>query len=287
MSWRNRPRSIEYCPNNSDYIMFVDENGSNDLKYIYKCIRENQTPDINATFFTVTGCIIHKEYLKTLMDNILALKCKYWENGYYNYKGKIKRVCFHSREIRKKDGPFYLPDDVYYNFINDLTEFLKSIETKIISININKYLLCKKYLTPFDPYEISSQFLIERFSKFLLENNSSGTIVLETRGYKEDRILLEHLKRVIDTGTGNYNRKYVSSNEFKKTIEGIYFNPKWCISSDNKKSYYGLEIADLFSYPIHNYVRSNCQTRSRPYEVLENKLINYPCYIGFGLKIFP
>lgn len=287
MSWRNRPRSIEYCPDTSDYVMFVDENGSNDLKYILRCIRNNQKPDINNIFFTVTGCIIHKEYLKTLKDNILALKYKYWENGYYKYKNEIKRVCFHSRDIRKKDGPFYLPDDTYNNFMTDLTKFLESIETKIISININKYLLCKKYLNPFDPYEVSSQFLIERFTKFLLENNATGIIVLEARGHKEDKILLEHLRRVIDIGTGDCYRKYISAKEFNKSIDGIYFNPKWCKISNHKKSYYGLEIADLFSYPIHSYVRSNCQTRSRPYEVLENKLINYPCYIGFGLKIFP
>lgn len=287
MAWRNRPRSIDHCPDESEYIMFVDENGGNDLKYINKCLSNNSSPDINNIFFTVTGCIIHRHYLKDLIEDITSLKNKYWEEGLYSYKNKTKRVCFHSRDIRKKDGPFFLDKDTYSNFMNDLTGFLESIDTKLISININKEQLCRKYHSPFDPYEISSEFLIERYTKFLLENNTQGIIMLEARGAKEDRMLLQHLKDVIKSGTGDYNRRYVQSSEFIKSIEGIYFNPKWCLKSEFKKSYYGLEITDLFSHPIHCYVRSNCTMKTRPYKILESKLMNYPYHLGFGLKVFP
>lgn len=287
MAWRNRPRSIDYCPNESEYIMFVDENGDNDLKYIKKCLANNSSPDINNVFFTVTGCIIHKEHLKNLIEDITILKNKYWESGLYTYKNKTKRVCLHSRDIRKKDGPFLLDKNTYSNFMNDLTNFLESIDTKIISININKEKLCRKYNDPFDPYEISSEFLIERYVKFLLENNTQGIIMLEARGSKEDRMLLQHLKGVIKLGTGNSDRKYVKSTDFIKSIKGIYFNPKWAPRYDLKKSYFGLEITDLFSHPIHNYVRSSYTVKNRPYEVLESKLMNYPHHLGFGLKTFP
>lgn len=287
MAWKNRPRFIDYCPDESDYIMFVDENGSNDLKYVQKCISSGSPPDINSTFFTVTGCIIHKEQLKDLISDITKLKHKYWEEGLYSYKNVVKRVCFHSRDIRKNDGPFLLDKDTYNDFMKDLSMFLESIETQIISININKELLCKQYYCPFDPYEISSQFLIERYTKFLLRNNAKGIIMLEARGSKEDRMLLEHLKKIINSGTGNNNRKYVDSSQFITTIDGIYFNTKWCLNSELKKSYFGLEITDLFSHPIHSYIRSNCSLRTRPYEILESKFMNFPNHIGYGLKVFP
>lgn len=287
MPWKNRPKFIDYCPDESGYIMFIDENGDSNLKYIKKCLDGKSTPDKNSIYFTATGCIIHQDHLKVLIDKVTKLKNKYWEDGCYLYKSKIKKVCFHSREIRKKDGPFFLKYEVYSNFTEDLTKFLGSVDAKIISININKQLLCQTYTNPYDPYKISSEFLIERYTKFLSNKDEKGIIVLESRGKKEDKFLLEHLKNVIASGTGNGSNVYVNSYKFKKYIYGIYFNPKWSKDSNWRKSYYGLEIADLFSYPIHSYVRSNCTIKTRPYEILESKLMNYPNHLGFGLKIFP
>ena len=80
-----------------------------------------------------------------------------------------------------------------------------------------------------------------------------GIILLESRGYKEDSILLKHI------------------------------NPKW---QDNyHTTTVGLEIADLFSYPIHKFLK--LEKKDKAFKIIENKIIGYPEYLNKGLKVFP
>ncbi|GFN35837.1 DUF3800 domain-containing protein [Tepidimicrobium xylanilyticum] len=279
MGWRNRPKYIDYCPDDVDYIMFIDENGDPSLKYIKKCIEKNQTIDKSSIYFTVTGVIIKKDNLKEIKDRIMEIKYNYWEDGRYKYNNTYKRICFHSREIRRREKPF--SDDIINRkeFLNELSNFLDYVPCKIISSTINKEKHFKTYDNPDHPYNLSLNFVLERFVKFYLRSWETALIILEARGKDDDRRILEHIKNVIDFGT-----RYVSSDDFKK-IKGVYFNDKWQPDSNGEKSYFGLEIADLYSYPIHKY----CRTRQKDmaFEVLEKKLYRYPYYDGCGLKIFP
>lgn len=281
MGWRNRPKFIDYCPNNIDYIMFIDENGDSNLKYVKKSILNNQSLDENNIYFTVTGVIIKSEDLKVIKDKIMEIKCKYWDNGYYKYDGiHKKRVCFHSREIRREKKPFSKNIINIKDFIQDLSNFLDYVPCNIISSTINKE---KHYRSYYDnsehPYNLSLNFVLERFVKYYLNDNETAIIILECRGKKEDREILNFIKNTIDFGT-----TYVSAKYFKK-IKGVYFNSKWQESSNCLKSYFGLEIADLYSYPIHKYCRTGI--KDKPFKILEKKLYKYPDYIGCGLKMFP
>ena len=97
MSWRNRPKFKNNWPKGVDTILFIDETGNSK----YEGLEEE-----NNKFFTICGCAFKKEDYKELIDIITALKKKYWNNGLYNYKGKYKRVCFHSYEIRRGKNAF-------------------------------------------------------------------------------------------------------------------------------------------------------------------------------------
>ena len=77
--------------------------------------------------------------------------------------------------------------------------------------------------------------------------------------------------------------KFISNNEFKKKIKGVYFNPKW--NKEYSSTYVGLEIVDLFSYPIYQYVKY--QKTNPAFEVLLHKISGYPDFVNKGLKIFP
>ncbi len=57
---------------------------------------------------------------------------------------------------------------------------------------------------------------------------STGLIILESRGKKEDKVLLNKIKHLIDYGN-NMN----PSSTFSK-IKGVYFNPKRCHTADDK-----------------------------------------------------
>ena len=240
-NWTNRPQEIKSWSSNVDYVMFVDENGNSDIRDILKFISKNQEIDINNNFFTVTGVIFTKQQYFIAKKKINELKLKYWENGNYLYNQSYKKVCFHSREIRRKMGAFDKKLINYDNFMNDLSKLIEKLNYKIISITINK----KEYLLKhyqFNTYNTAMCFLLQRYI-YAMPNNCNGLIMLEARGKDEDYILLNEMKHIIfETGI-----KDISPEELKKKIAGIYFNPKWNNLYDDTFS--GLEIADLSSYP--------------------------------------
>ena len=75
----------------------------------------------------------------------------------------------------------------------------------------------------------------------------------------------------------------ISSKELKSKIDGVYFNPKW--NEEYSSTYVGLEITDLFSYPIHKYVKRN--TKDKAFLTFEDKIVGYPNYKNKGIKTFP
>ena len=133
---------------------------------------------------------------------------------------KVKYVCFHSREIRRHDGAFNDKLISHREFINDLSDNLRDIECKIISVTIDLLEYLKQgYL--YNVYETAFDFLLERYI-YATENNKKGIIMLEARGKNEDKSLLKHILKVMNVGKRN-----IPSQELKEKIVGIYFNPKW------------------------------------------------------------
>lgn len=276
-NWTTRPTKIDNWTKGIDYVMFVDENGNSEIRDILKCIAKNQAIDVNDKFFTVTGVIFTKQQYAIAKTKLNQLKEKYWENGTYLYKDEQRKVCLHSREIRRRSGAFDIHLIDYNAFMEDVSNLIKDLNYKIISITIDKenYLL-KHY--QFNVYNTAMCFLLQRYV-YLLPNNTKGSIMLEARGKDEDYILLNEMKHIIfETGI-----KKISSEELQNKIAGIYFNPKWNKEYDDTFS--GLEIADLSSYPIHKFVRNN--NKDQAFLVLENKIDKYPDYMNKGIKIFP
>lgn len=277
IDWTNRPTKISNWEKDVDYVMFVDENGNSDITNTLKNVTQRIPVDSNDKFFTITGCIFTKKDYFYAKQKINELKIKYWENGVFSYKDSFKKVCFHSRDIRRRENAFHPSLINYEEFMKELSNLISSLNYKIISISINKedYIL-KRY--HFNTYNTAMCFLIQRYI-YVMPNNSKGLIMLEARGKEEDKILLDEMKHIIfEKGIRD-----ISTNELQTKISGIYFNPKWNQKYD--ETFSGLEIADLSSYPIHKFVRNS--KKDSAFEILESKIDKYPNYINKGLKIFP
>lgn len=280
-SWYDYPQKIKYWKSNIDYVMFIDENGnSGAINEIFQK-RLNGIPiSDDEKFFTITGCIFERKNYSIMRNNVRKLKEKYWPNGGYFYDTKHKDtryVCLHSREIRMHTGAFNEKLIDYGNFMNDLSEVLANVDCKIISISINleEYII-KNETLPI--YEKAFDLLLERYV-YATENSKKGIIMLESRGKKDDGVLLKHISDIINTkGT-----KGIKAKELSKKIEGVYFNPKWY--GGYSSTYAGLEIADLFSYPIHQQIKYNNNNKS--FKLIENKINCYPNYENKGIKIYP
>ncbi|WP_310439057.1 DUF3800 domain-containing protein [Sulfuricurvum sp.] len=274
MPWRHKPIEIYKIPD-VDYFLFMDESGEHNLNNF-----DNTKP-----VFTLNGVMVEVKQYTTFKRRINAFKDTYWENGCFLDKGKHpKKVCFHSREIRRRSGAFskHYFDDVQYNqFMDELTSMMQELSFELIAACIDKQTLVSRYIHPKEPYELALEFIIERFAKFLNTQNKTGIIILESRGTKEDAKLLELFLELFNDGTN-----FVSHRVLQRTITaGLYFNPKWNKAKENLDTFVGLEIADLCAHPIGHFAFKN--EKSKPFLTIESKFLGFPNYQGKGLKLFP
>lgn len=283
--WKDRPKIIEFWPDGVQYVMGMDESGTSDLVSINRKMLADKEHEIDFTMrdFTLTGVIVDMDRYETMKEAVNKVKYHFWEDGLSDYKGTKKRVCFHSRDIRKRSAPFNKLDQA--DFTSSLSTMIESVNAKIISCHVDKLAHYKKYTNPYNkpihPYHLSAQFILERYCNGLNEAEVKGIVILESRGEKEDQFVLDYIVNVLENGT-NQN----PASHFRN-IAGVYFNPKWSLSDNNLKSYVILEYADLVCFPIHKQHRGGDLSSGNPaYQVVEGKFYKYPNHIGWGLKIW-
>lgn len=277
-SWMHRPTIIDTWPTKHRFLMAIDENGTGDLRGVMRPLKKGRPINPKDHYVTLTGVVFDRARFQSIKTAVVNLKSKYWPpDGKFNYNGDRRSVCFHSREIRKSEGPFALLDESKRNnFLNDLSVLIGNCQVCVYSATVKKYELCQRYAYPEHPYSLALGFIVERFCILLQRTKSTGIILVESRGKKEDTQLLASFRKLQVSGNTYYPPEHFAS------IAGFYFNPKWDPAG---KSYIPLELADLMSYPIFRHVRDGY--RGRDFRIVERKLLGYPDYRGKGLKVFP
>lgn len=242
------------------YKLFIDESGDHGLS--------NLNPDF--PIFLLCGIVISSEEYERIRIGFNEIKQGFW---------KSEHVIFHSRDIRKCETEFkYLFDlDLKARFYKMLDHVISNSDYKIIASAIQKEKYIKLYgRLSDDVYEISLSFIIERaifYLDDLKEDDISLEIIIEKRGFKEDKKLQEHFQRILSRGTG-----YLQSDRLGKYHLTISFK-------DKKENINGLQLADLIAYPIARYILE--PDRINPsFEVFKDKFYRR---LGkrYGLKIFP
>jgi hypothetical protein len=287
-SWRDKPTGIDEWDENIDTVIAIDESGTTDLKGIRKKVREDFFAALSNKegvvqqhdrWFSITGIVMAQEDFSHFRDSINSIKFGHWNDGKFEYKKGIQRVVFHSTEIRKRVGPFNPKLIDYPTLMTDISSMVKQTNFEIYSSAIDKITHVLSYSTPFPVYGLCLDFIIERYCRSLNSSGKNGILMLESRGKKEDKIVLEHLVNLLDNGN-----RFHHHNHFSR-IKGVYFNPKWSYKHQNQASFILLELADLISYPIYKFVSTG--TQDMAFKVFESKFYHYPYYSGYGLKKFP
>lgn len=211
----------------SKYYLFIDECGDHNLAQYDPCF----------PVFTLCGILVSRQNLDALNKAFEDLKIEIFGST---------DVIIHSVDIRKWRGPFtVLADDaVRVRFFEGIERILCQHETYVIvSCTILKEQL-KKFCVrgeEEDVYGLSLSYLIER-SIFCVDNRegemSEISIVVERRGKKEDRKLLNYYNGLRNIGT-----KWVTPERFRARVRDFSFKNK-------KDNIIGLQIADLIAYPV-------------------------------------
>jgi hypothetical protein len=191
-NWFKNPTILYHWPSFIDYIMFIDENGTSELKGVRKRLRSGTEPSLGERLFTVSGVIIKRQDFPAIRNRFVTIKNTHWENGlfYYPKEQRLKRVCFKSNDIRNRTGPFSEAVINYQAFTNDLVSLVIESPYTIISANMDKLNHVNKYGSyACNPYDLCLTSIVERFSKFtLMPQKASGVLVLESRGEKKIKV---------------------------------------------------------------------------------------------------
>ena len=214
------------------YYLFIDESGDHNLK--------NYDPTFPV--FTLCGLLISNEHLESLSKQFLDLKLKVFGTT---------DIIFHSVDIRKQRNAFKILKDDYIR-----KELLEGIEKILGQKDLYQIVSCtilKKQLKEFnvrgeneDVYGLCLSYLIERSIFYIDNENSEGkgiiNIIVERRGKKEDRKLLNYYNGLRNRGT-----KWINPTRFQERIISFSFRHK----ADN---IIGLQAVDLIAYPITTHI---------------------------------
>ncbi len=242
----------------SSYV-FLDETGDHGLVHV----------DVNFPIFLLCGCLFSEQAIFDLQNKMDAIKIKYW---------KTKDVIFHSRDIRKCEGPFRIFFDLGIKeaFYSDLDLVMKNADFTVIAAAIDKEQHIKRYgRLAHDPYDVSLSFIMERLVFCLDEQDptASAKLIFEKRGYKEDAQLTAHFNSIRDRGT-----HYIVSGRMQSRVTGCEFIAK-------KENDIGLQCADLCAYPLARSLILKGEP-SIAADIVSSKIYQKGEKI-YGLKIFP
>lgn len=241
----------------SDYIAYFDETGDHGL--------DNIDPDFPV--FVLCGWVFKiRDYLQKECPAFCAIK--------FNHFGH-DAVVFHSRDIRKRQGPFQILTNSQRrrHFMADISDYFKNSTGTLIAAGINKPRLTQQYAQPNNPYSMSLLFCLERIYAHLRDLNQIDrvlTCIFEARGKAEDKLLAVEFTRICagDNQWGPLPFQMVFANKLANMP--------------------GLQAADLAAYPIARKIID--PKKSNPaYESLRKRLRRSPGgkVLGWGLKIFP
>lgn len=239
-------------------LLFIDESGDHGLTQI----------DINFPIFVLCGVLINQHNYQKINNDINDLKKSIWGE---------KKVIFHSRDIRKCDKEFQIFFDIELKeyFYANFNQIIANEAYTIFASSIRKDVFIEQYgKLQDDVYEVALSFLVENAIMFLINHsNIELDIIIEKRGKKEDKQLSDHFRRIIVRGTGKLSPDEIMS-----------VRPKF-LFKEKKEDINGLQIADLFAYPIARFIID--PLRANPaFEILRHKI--YQTHEGLaGLRVYP
>lgn len=244
-----------------NYHLYIDECGDQNL----------ETFSPTFPIFTLCGILVRDDLVSHIDEQVRDLKREFWGE---------RQIILHSRDIRKCQNGFEVLFDLdvkrrFYESINHL------LGQRGVYVIVSCAILKEPYIRQFgrlnDVYGQSLSFVLER-AIFCVDNqcpdgNGRISAIVERRGKREDKILQDYYRQLLEKGT-----YWVTAERMKSRMSVLDF--KW--KSDDVA---GLQIADLIAYPLTRHVL-NPQAVNLAYDILEPNIFKEKGKL-MGLKIYP
>jgi len=228
-------------------------------------------------FLILTGCIVDDKDRVGIEAELRIIKKKYFQDEDIEIKSNFLRYANPDIAL---NSPLKLHDRTQYNNLEaEITKYLQSLPVDLISVVIDKPAYWEQYPSQ-NPYEIAYLYLLERFQKYLKSKNSLGVCIIDPReGQVEKTFIGDSLEKI------HHAMRWRDGQLWSKCpniIERLLYS-----TSDGT---IGIQIADLFCYPIFHVFEYNKMAKEywrfsditmKKLNVVDGKLD------GYGLKFFP
>jgi hypothetical protein len=199
-----------------------------------------------------------------------------------------RNITFHEPLMRNREGPYYFNGNVrrqaeFDEAVDELVE-----ETKFVAfgVGVRKEAFVRDFVEtgvdpylPTDVYALAIVMLLERYVDYLssMVTKRLGRVTFESQGPLEDAYhQLEYARTFID------GSQWVPDSAFRSWLEtGLRFTAK--SGSDP------MELADMLSRDLFEWVRSECTASPKRWDLLSKKIhCRGDGRMGkFGVKVFP
>jgi len=200
-------------------------------------------------------------------------------------------VILHREDIINRRSSFWrLRDpDKAEAFDNELLALIAAAEFRLVAVVIDKEALREEYSTPSHPYHLATGFMLQRYCGYLNHINRRGDVMAESRGGKENRLLMASYEWCYERGVWTYMPP--------EAIQQALTTRKLKIKQKSA-NIAGLQLADLLSNPVRKalllevgHVQGELAPfASRVLQVIEGKF-NRHLYgervWGYGKVFFP
>lgn len=242
------------------------------LKKEYTLYLDEILPLQNLKYFCLAGVIIEGDhYQKEIVPAINKIKRDIFED---------ENIILHESNIRRPQaGTDYMKvkkpaaRNLYFTKIN---EFFTQKEFVVLGAALHGSNAESIYPNHRDRYFVCLQIILENFTHFLMKNDATGKILIESRNPKQDEQLRKHFNNLrFTTGTLFYNPKDIS-----RYIKSIDFPSK-------QENNIGLQIADMIPNPMNRQLSGMSQVVPDLINVITSKIYdgNVNNARRFGMKI--
>lgn len=258
------------------FRMYVDEVGNHDLK-------SSEIP--NERFLGLTGVIMTKDDARTVLRPAIE---------------SLKEECFgshpddpiilHRKEISSRKYPFdaLRNAEVEERFNARLLSLFETAPYTVITILCDKREMRAQYGDKcWHPYHYGMRALLERYGMFLRSKKTTGDVIAEARGGKEDKDLAKEFRSIVTHGTHQMSAQDFARAGMKPDL----------ILKTKAHNIAGLQFADLLAHPSTKAMVASC-TGGPPVVGFAAKIIsilesskyrrsNQGVIDGFGRKRLP
>jgi len=264
-----------HLPPDQRYRLYVDESGD----HVYEHLADER-----HRYLCLLGCWFRGDSYERFHADLEAFEKQHVP------RSPDEPVILHREDIVNHRGPFWrLRDQTARAAFDDgLVKLVADASFTLVAVVIDKAGLRAKYPTPSHPYHLALGFMLQRYCGYLNHVSRRGDVMAESRGGREDRLLMDSHERVYGQGVW-----MTHAADFQRALTSRQLKVK-----PKTSNIAGLQLADILAHPVRDMVLAYYGRRGEEFAPFSSRILvavknkyNRQLYSGnaegYGFVLFP